>query len=112
MAVPPEARPRPGIPVDSAAGVLEGPGFSITYDLGRFGEPVDSIPGQRDRRERVVSGRPAVEVAFVPDDEPVPWARVLQVEVDRERTLTVRVSCDPAELCAMADEVFDSIDLG
>ena len=112
MAVPPEARPRSGVPVDSVAGAFEGPGYTIAYDLGPFGEQIDSLPGPPERRPRQVSGRSAIEVAFVPDDEPYPWARVLQLRLDRSRTLTVRVSCDPAEPCEVADAVFSSIRLG
>ena len=42
-------------------------------------------------------------------DEPFAWARIIQVPVDPDRTLTVRVSCDSIERCALAERVFDSI---
>jgi hypothetical protein len=105
LEVPPDAQPVAGTPVDSTAGVLQGDGYRITYDLGRFGERLD--PAQT--RPREIAGRAAVEAAFAPEDEPFAWARVVQVDVDSRRTLTVRVSCDSIERCSLADRVFDSI---
>jgi hypothetical protein len=105
LSVPPDARRAAGTPIDSAAGFVEGDGYRITYDLGRFGEKLD--PAQA--RPRTIAGRPAIEVAFAPEDEPFAWARIIQVAVDPDRTLTVRVSCDSIERCALAERVFDSI---
>ncbi len=105
LSVPRDARRGAATPIDSAAGFVEGDGYRITYDLGRFGEHLDPAQAQ----PRAVAGRPATEVAFAPDDEPFAWVRIVQVPVDRERTLTVRVSCDSIERCALADRVFDSI---
>ena len=96
-------------PIDSAAGVVDGDGYRITYDLGRFGERLD--PRDDRARPRAIAGRPGIEVAFAPEDEPFAWARIVQVGVDPRRTLTVRVSCDSIERCALADRVFDSITL-
>ena len=99
--------------MDSTAGWFDGGGYRITFDLGRFGERVDQLGDENSRREdlRFVAGRPSIEVAFAPDDEPFAWARVIQVEVDATRTLTLRMSCDAVERCAMADIVFDSIEI-
>jgi hypothetical protein len=105
LSVPPDARHAGGTPIDSAAGVVDGDGYRITYDLGRFGERLDP----EHARPRLIAGRPGTEVAFAPDDEPFAWARIVQVGVDPRRTLTVRVSCDSIERCALADRVFDSI---
>jgi hypothetical protein len=105
LSVPEEARHAGGAPIDSAAGVVDGDGYRITYDLGRFGEHLD--PTQA--RPRAIADRPASEVAFAPEDEPFAWARIVQVGVDSRRTLTVRVSCDSIERCSIADRVFDSI---
>jgi hypothetical protein len=105
LSVPPDARHAGGTPIDSAAGVIDGDGYRITYDLGRFGERLD--PARVQPRE--VAGRPGVELAFAPEDEPFAWARIVQVGVDSGRTLTVRVSCDSIERCSLADRVFDSI---
>jgi hypothetical protein len=108
LSVPADARRAAGTPIDSAAGFVEGDGYRITYDLGRFGERLDQAPTQ----PRAIAGRPGIEVAFAPDDEPFAWARIVQVAVDPDRTLTVRVSCDSVERCSLADGVFDSIAIG
>jgi hypothetical protein len=105
LEIPPDARQAGGTPIDSTAGVVDGDGYRITFDLGRFGERLD--PAQA--RPREIAGRRGVEVAFAPEDEPFAWARVVQVGVDPGRTLTVRVSCDSIERCSLADRVFDSI---
>ena len=105
LEIPPDARHAGGTPIDSTAGVLDGDGYRITYDLGRFGERLDPAKA----RPREIGGRTGVEVAFAPEDEPFAWARVAQVGVDSRRTLTVRVSCDSIERCSLADRVFDSI---
>jgi hypothetical protein len=114
FAVPADARRGSGTAVDSAAGLFVGDFYRITYDLGRFGERLDSHRNQECYRlqQRRVAGRSAVEANFAPDDEPFGWARVLQVELGGERTLTVRVSCDSEQGCQMADAVFDSIEIG
>ncbi len=105
LSVPPDARHAGGTPIDSAAGVVDGDGYRITYDLGRFGERLD--PART--RPRAIAGRPGIELAFAPEDEPFAWARIVQVGVDPGRTLTVRVSCESVERCSLADRVFDSI---
>jgi hypothetical protein len=105
LSVPPDARHAGGTPIDSKAGVVNGDGYQITYDLGRFGERLDRAQAQ----PRTIAGRPGIEVAFAPEDEPFAWARIAQVGVGPGRTLTVRVSCDSIERCALADRIFDSI---
>lgn len=114
FSVPPDARRGPGIPVDSVAGVFYGDGYAITYDLGRFGEHLGSLAGERSfgTGSREVGGRTAQEVAFEPSDEPFAWARVVQLEAGSGRTLTLRVSCDSPERCSLADQVFDSVTIG
>jgi hypothetical protein len=99
---------RPG---DSTAGWFEGAGYRVAYDFGRFGEDLDSLRGEERFRSltRVVAGRQAREVSFAPSDEPFALARILQVALDSDRTFTLRVSCEPAERCTLADLVFDSI---
>ena len=99
------------MPVDSAAGALEGDGYAIAYDLGRFGEPLDALAREHGTRplQREIGGRPGIEVGFAPDDEPFAWARIVQVDAGDGRTLTVRVSCASRARCELADRVFDSI---
>jgi hypothetical protein len=111
FAVPPDAERAAGMPIDSTAGVFDGAGYRITFDLGRFGERLDSLDaeGTIRRSSRDVAGRTASEAAFAPEDEPFAWARVVQVDAGSGRTLTVRVSCDSAERCSLADRVFDSV---
>ena len=113
FAIPPDARPGAATSVDSTAGCFDGDSYRITFDLGRFGERLDRLRDEKEFRSesRVVAGRPSIEVAFAPSDEPFAWARVLQVEVDSTRTLTLRMSCDAVERCAMADIMFDSIEI-
>ena len=111
FAIPPDARPGTATTVDSTAGWFDGDRYRITFDLGRFGERLDRLGDEQEFRSqsRVVAGRSSIEVAFAPNDEPFAWARVIQVEVDSTRTLTLRMSCDAVERCGMADIVFDSI---
>ena len=111
FAVPPDARRASTTPVDSTAGVFDGDGYRVTFDLGRFGERLESLSGEPGfgSGPRDVGGRRGWEAAFAPTDEPFAWARVVQVAVDSQRTLTVRVSCDPVERCAVADRLFESI---
>jgi hypothetical protein len=111
LSAPPDARPSGGAPVDSAAGALDGDGYAITYDLGRFGERLDALAREHGTppRPREIGGRPGIEIGFAPDDEPFAWARIVQVDAGGGRTLTVRVSCASTERCSLADRVFDSI---
>ena len=111
FSIPADAGRVAGVPVDSAAGAFRGDGYAITYDLGRFGEDLDSLASERSFRSasREVGGRSAREIGFEPSDEPYAWARVVQVGLGRGRTLTLRVSCDSAERCSLADEVFASV---
>ena len=111
LSAPPDARRSGGVPIDSAAGVVEGDGYAITYDLGRFGERLDALAREHGTqlRPREIGGRRGVEAAFAPDDEPFAWARIVQVDAGGGRTLTVRVSCASTARCAFADRVFDSI---
>lgn len=110
FSVPPDARHAGGTAIDSLAGILDGDGYRITYDLGRFGERLDSLAREHATalRPRDVAGRTGREVAFAPEDEPFAWARIVQVGAGSGRTLTVRVSCDSIERCSLADRVFDS----
>jgi hypothetical protein len=111
LSVPPDAREAGGLPIDSMAGVFDGDGYRITYDLGRFGERLDSLAREHSTqlRSREVAGRTATEVAFAPSDEPFGWTRIVQVGAGSGRTLTMRVSCESIERCSLADRVFDSI---
>jgi hypothetical protein len=109
--VPADARAAGGTPVDSAAGRFDGNGYRITFDLGRFGERLDRLAEDHGVAPRalMVAGRPAREVAFAPTDEPFGWARIVQVELDDDQTLTIRVSCDRIERCGLADTVLASV---
>jgi hypothetical protein len=111
FAVPPDAQRAPGTAIDSTAGVFDGAGYRVTFDLGRFGERLESLRAEPDFRSgaRDIAGRSGREAAFGPTDEPFAWARVVQVGIDSQRTPTVRVSCDSIDRCALADRVFDSI---
>ena len=113
FAIPPDARSGAGTGVDSTAGWFDGDGYRITYDLGRFGERLDRLVDENDFRSqsRVIVGRPSVEVALAPSDEPFAWARIVQIQLDSTQTLTLRMSCDAVERCAMADTMFDSIEI-
>ena len=111
FAVPPDAVVAAGQAVDSEAGVHTGEGYRITHDLGEFGESLDDHADSAGytAARRPLAGRMAEEVTFVPDDESYAWARVLKMELDGGRSLVLRVSCDSASRCALADEVFGSI---
>lgn len=114
FAVPPGAERAEGTPVDSNAGYFEGDGYRITFDLGRFGEHLEDLEEEEHfvRSPRKLGGRTALEVGFVPSDEPFGWARVAQVDTGGGRTLTIRVSCDTRERSGVAEQVFDSVTLG
>jgi hypothetical protein len=111
FSVPADARRAGGIAVDSTAGLFEGDGYRIAFDLGRYGERLEELPREDGftSRLRRFGGHEATEVAFVPSDESAAWARILQRGVGAGRTLTIRVSCDSEELCAIADAIFDSV---
>jgi hypothetical protein len=111
FSIPPDARRGIGTAVDSLAGWFEGEGYRITFDLGKFGERLDALGDSQGFRSltRVVAGRRATEVAFAPCDEPFAWARIVQLELGSGRTLTLRVSCDSTERCALADLLFESV---
>lgn len=113
FSVPPDARKAEGTPVDSNAGLFDGDGYRITYDLGRFGERLDQLADEErfESMARRLGGRAVREVAFAPGDEPFAWARIVQVDAGGRRTLTIRVSCDTLERCALADALFDSINV-
>jgi hypothetical protein len=97
--------------VDSTAGWFDGEGYRITFDLGRFGERLDRLAEEHQAvlRASSVVGLRATEVVFTPIDEPLGWARVLQVDLGGDRTLTIRVSCDRVEHCGFADAILASI---
>jgi hypothetical protein len=63
------------------------------------------------RSEERRNGLKFVEVGFVPTGEDFGWARVLQIDLGRGRTLTVRVSCVSRGRCGLADRVFESVTL-
>ena len=109
--VPPNAQRAGGTTIDSVVGVFDGDGYRITYDLGRFGENLQSLMGEESYRSQRhdIDGRSTVEVAFRPPDEPFAWARIAQVDAGSGRTLTVRVSCQSVERCTLAEDMFDSI---
>ena len=111
FAIPRDARQGAGTSVDSAAGWFEGSGYRLTFDFGRFGEPLDALAEEEgvELRLREVAGLPAAEVAFVPSDEPFAWARVVQVDVGGGRTLTIRVSCESPGGCGLIEAVAESI---
>lgn len=114
LAVPPDAQRMAGTAVDSLAGGFEGDGYRITFDLGEFGEELNVYEEEEGfaLTPRKLAGQSAVEIGFVPSDEPFGWARVAQVGAGGGQTLTVRVSCDTRERCALADQVFDSTSFG
>lgn len=111
FAIPPDARRGAGTSIDSAAGWFEGNGYRLTFDFGRFGEPLDRFAKEEgvELRSREVAGRAAAEVAFVPTDEPFAWARVVQVDFGGGRTFTVRVSCESPGGCGLIEAVAASI---
>jgi hypothetical protein len=89
ISVPAGARRADGTPVDSTAGWFDGEGYRITFDLERFGERLDRLAEEHGAvlRASSVAGLRGTEVAFTPIDEPFDWARVLQVDLDGDRTL-------------------------
>lgn len=111
FAVPSGAVRAGGTAVDSDAGYFDGDGYRITYDYGRFGEDLGVYADAEGytRAEGRRNGRRFVEVGFVPADEDFGWARVLQVDMGRGRTLTLRVSCESRARCGLADRVFASV---
>ena len=113
FAVPSGAVRAGGTAVDSDAGYFDGDGYRITYDYGRFGEDLGVYADAEGytRAERRRNGHPIVEIGFVPTDEDFGWARVLQIDLGRGRTLTVRVSCVSKDRCGLADRVFESVTL-
>jgi hypothetical protein len=111
FSVPSDAQRAGGTAVDSIAGIFDGDSYRITFDLGRFGERLDSLESEEPvhSASRRVAGRMGREVAFAPGDEPFAWARIIQVDAGSGRTLTLRVSCDSVERCAFADQLFNSV---
>lgn len=109
--VPPDARRAHGFPVDSVAGVLDGEGYRVAFDLGRFGERLHELEGEPafQSAKRAVAGRIGREVTFEPSDEPFACVRIVQLDVGDGRTLTLRVSCNSWDRCSLADRIFDSI---
>jgi hypothetical protein len=109
--VPPDARPGAGLAVDSAAGWFDGAGYRLTFDLGRFGERLDRLArdGGVEVQSREIGEWPAAEVAFAPSDEPFAWARVVQIDFGDGRTLTLRISCDSPDGCAVIEQVAESV---
>lgn len=114
FAVPPGATRLGGTAVDSNAGIFQGEGYRITWDLGRFGERLGDYEQEPcfRRRTRSINGGSFVEVEFTPTDEEFGWARIVQIALQDGRTLTIRVSCVSRESCDMADTIFQSIVVG
>lgn len=108
MGLPADATPVDGVPVDSSAGVLEGSGYLITYDVGSFGESLDDHRDEQEFSERStdVGGLGWTVVSFVPSDEDAVWAEVAQADLGRGRTVTIRVSCDQRQAC---DRLMDQL---
>ena len=110
---PTDARDRAAQPIDSLAGLIDGPGYEITYDYGRFSERVEA---HRDRPGYAVSvgrlgSRRMQKASFldVENNPDLPVARVMRVE-DGANALTLRVSCSDEATCAFADVLFGSVE--
>jgi len=110
IALPPGATAGAGIPIDSSAGFFDVGDVRVTYDVGPFGEDLDSLAEEADFEivERTFAGRNGREAAFVPSDEPFGWARVAQADIGGGDTLTMRVSCPSRQDCDIADQIFDT----
>lgn len=111
--VPAVARERAGQPIDSLAGLVEGPGYEITYDYGRFSERVEAHrgrPGYSISDGRVGSRR-MQQVSFrdIENNPNLPFVRMMRVE-DGANALTLRVSCFNEGTCTFADTVFNSVE--
>ncbi len=111
--VPPDSVEEPTQPIDSIIGILNGPGYRIVYDYGRFGEPVEANqdrPGFQSQT-RQINGRPATQASFVDVEESPerPFVHLLQVADEGSNTLTLRISCVDAETCWIVTPVFDSV---
>lgn len=110
MAVPADARDQEMQPIDSIFGVLRGDRYEVIYDYGRFGEDLAAHEAQTgyNRLSRIIDGRAASEISFTTDATPRGVVRILQVQ-DGARILTIRVSCDNADTCRLATDLFDSV---
>ena len=111
--VPPLAQEKPVQPVDSLFGIVEGDGYQVVYDYGRFGERVEEYrdrPGYSISARRI--GHRKAQMATFEDREAnplLPFARLLRVE-DGSNALTLRVSCSDEATCSLADLIFDSVE--
>jgi len=110
MAVPEDAHDAELQPFDSVFGKLEGQGYEIIYDHGRYTEGVDSYEDRPEfeRSARRVDGRDGVQVSFAGDGQQWQTSRVLQVP-DGPSKLTIWVNCVDDVTCQLADAVFDSV---
>lgn len=112
FSVPAEVQLHEGQSVDSLAGVLNGDRYQITYDYGRFSEPVEdnrTLPGFAVKDARIGSRRSKI-ASFRDDGNELglPFARLLRVE-DGGNALTLRVSCRDEAACSIADAIFESV---
>jgi hypothetical protein len=111
--VPPDAQEEEVQPIDSIFGIVNGPGYQIIYDYGRFSEAVDTYQDRPDFRSksRKMDGWQAHEVSFEDAEESPerPFVRLLQIPHKGPNTFTLRVSCVDEDTCRVADLIFDSV---
>jgi hypothetical protein len=111
--VPADARDRAAQPIDSLAGLIDGPGYEITYDYGRFSERIEvhkDRPGYSISVGRLGSRRMQKGSFLDVENNPrLPVARVLRVE-DGASALTLRISCADEATCAFADALLGSVE--
>ncbi|MGY1617386.1 hypothetical protein ACI797_11670 [Geodermatophilus sp. SYSU D00691] len=107
ITAPRDAREQQVQPLDSVVGILEGDGYEILYEYGRYGGREGG--GDPAARSRAVGDRTATETSpRVAAGGPWKVVRVLDVP-DGDNVLTVRVSCVDERTCRLADRIFDSV---
>lgn len=114
LSVPPDAESQAVMGLDSDFGHFVGDGYEMTYDYGRFPEDLHAHRGEAgfESHRRAVSGVTGVQVKFVLPESPLPQVHMLQVQHEGS-TLSLSVSCrDPDRCSSLAEQVFDSVDLG
>jgi len=111
--VPPMAREKSVRPLDSVVGIIDGDGYQITYDYGRFSERVEEYQhhSRYSVSERRVGSRKAQIASFDdPEGNPdLPFAQLLRID-DGSNALTLRVSCADEASCSLANDILDSVE--